>query len=227
MVIASETYVRTVVEASLRHLGLDTRGVGSLGELAAIVRDLPVGGILLELVTSIKSSPEEKEVTNELAHVYPFARFRLVGQDIRILGEGNSLDGFAQRCLHFNPRILRREARNARHVAVYLSRKPGFEDAEKAVTINMSEGGCLVFSSREWEIGDPVWLRFPGDEIAISGTVRFWRAWGHKGAPGIGVQFNVESPSTEPDPHRSCCDSQEGRAATGLSALRRADFPQP
>lgn len=162
-----------------------------------IVRDVPIGGILLELMTSIQSSPEEKEASNEFARVYPFARFRLVGRDIRILGEGNSLEAFAQRCRNFNPRTLRRDIRISRHLAVYLSRDPGFEDSEKAVTINVSEGGCFVYTSREWKIGDYVWLRLPAEEITIAATVCFWRAWGHKGTPGIGVRFNVESPLTE------------------------------
>ena len=194
VVIASDSHVRTIVEAAVRHLDLETKGIASLGELAAIVRDVPLGGILLELATSIRSTPEEKEVTNELTCVYPFARFRIVDHEIRILGEGNTLETFVERCRQFNPRVLRREGRISRHLSVYLSREPGFEEAEKAVTINMSKGGCLVFSSRKWSIGDLVWLRFPGEEIAISGTVRFWRAWGQKGIPGIGVQFNAEAP---------------------------------
>jgi len=191
VVIASDADVRSVIEAGLKHLGLDTRGISSLGELPAIVRDVPVGGILLELVTSLKSSAEEKEEAKEVLHLYPFARFRLVGDQINILGDGNSIEDFAARCRQAMPRVIRREARECRYLAVYLSADDGFEDAEKTVTINVSKGGCFVYSNREWRIGNCVWLRFLGQESAVSGTVRFWREWGNdEGIPGVGVKYD-------------------------------------
>jgi hypothetical protein len=201
VVIASDAGIRSVIEASLEPLGLHVKGLSSPGDLMGIVRDVPIGGILLELMTSIQSSPEEKEASNEFARVYPFARFRLVGHDVRILGEGNTLEAFAQRCRNFNPRILRRDIRISRNLAVYLSRDPGFEDSEKAVTINVSKGGCFVYTSRDWRIGDYVWLRLPGEEITIVATVCFWCAWGQKGTPGIGIRFNVESPLAASNSH--------------------------
>ncbi len=201
-VIASDSGIRAVIEASLNPQGLEPKGVSSLGELLSIVRDVPVAGILLELVTSIRSSPEEKEAAHELTRFYPFARCKLVGQEIRVIGEGNSLEAFAERCRQFDSRTLRRETRERKNLAVYLSPDHALDDAEKCVTIDVSKGGCFVYSSREWKVGDRVWLRFFRDEVVIPGTVCFWRAWGgNTGIPGIGVRFDVESPSTKAESH--------------------------
>ena len=190
VVVASSDDVRRVIAASLEDLGLDVRAVSALGELPVIVKEVAVGGILLELATSIQSSPEEKEEAHEITRLYAFARFRLLGDEVRILGAGNSLEAFAERCRQSRPRVTRREARERRHLGVYVSGDPGFEDAEKTVTIDISKGGCFVYSSREWRVGDSVWLRFPGEEADFSGTVRFWREWGNdREIPGIGIRF--------------------------------------
>lgn len=194
VVIASSAEVRRVVEDLLEDLGLDPLPVPSLGELLGVVKDVPVGGILLELGTSIKSSPEEKKAANEIARLYPFARFRVIGEEIRIHGDENSLEEFARRCQRSEPRVIRRETRVFRYLSVYLWRDQIPDDAEKTITINVSGGGCFIYSSRDWAIGDRVWLRMADGETAVSGTVRFWRAWGqNNGVPGIGVKFDVES----------------------------------
>ena len=193
VVIASSAQVRSVLEASLHDLRLQVRAISTLGELPTIAREAPVGGILLELTTSLQSPPEEKEATHEILRLYPFARFRLNGKTISTLGDGNSLEQFAERCRQFRPRVTRREVRERRHLAVYLGRDASLKDAEQTVTIDMSLGGCFVFSSRTWRVGDCVWLRFSGEEMARSGTVCFWRAWGSSGGiPGIGIRLDVE-----------------------------------
>jgi hypothetical protein len=195
VVIALDAEVRANVEAALKPHGLEARGIASLTELRAVVTSIPVGGILLELATSIKSSPLEKEASNELLGLFPFARFRLAGQEVSILGDEKSLEEFAQRCLRFKSRIVRRTHRESRYFAVYLSPDGQFEDAEKTVTINVGSGGCFAYSSREWKIGDRVWLRLHGEETVYSGSVCFMRSWGNNSAiPGIGLKFDVTPP---------------------------------
>jgi PilZ domain-containing protein len=193
VVIAGSADVRSAMEAPLRSLGLDVKGLASLGELASTLKDVQVGGILLELATAIKASPEDKEAANELMRFYPFARFRVIGEEVKVLGEEKSLEAFARQCGQFKPRGLRRETRENKHLAVYLSTDHLFDDAEEAVTINVSKGGCFVYSVREWRIGSSVWLRFLGDQVAISGNVCYWHAWGNnKVIPGIGIKFSAE-----------------------------------
>jgi len=90
---------------------------------------------------------------------------------------------------------MRKHAREARHLAVYLSPDEGFADAEKCVTLDVSEGGYFVYSVRLWNVGDHVWLKFPDQESVLSGIVRSFRPWGNnRFLPGIGVQVDQEQP---------------------------------
>ncbi|KAA6458614.1 PilZ domain-containing protein [Acidobacteria bacterium AB60] len=219
VVIANHPGVRTAMEAALASLGLQVRALSGLGELPATLKDTPVGGILLELATAIKASQQEKEAANELMRFYPFARFRVVGEEVRVLGQEKSLEAFARQCGQFTPRGVRRESRVNRNLAVYLARGSEFEDAEEAITINVSRGGCFVYSIREWKIGSVVWLRFLGDQVAISGTVCYWHAWGNnKVMPGIGIKFIVPSPFAETE---TVVDQES------LSKMPAAPMPPP
>jgi Tfp pilus assembly protein PilZ len=74
---------------------------------------------------------------------------------------------------------------------VYLSADETFQDAEKTTTANMSDSGCFVVSTREWDIGGRVWLKFLGNEIAVCGTVCSMQPWGNNQfLPGIGIEVD-------------------------------------
>jgi len=198
VVMAFDAEIRKLLEAQLRPLGLEAKGISSLGELPAVVTCTPVGGILLELATSVRSTPQEKDATHALLQLFPFARFRVTGSEVRILGDEKSLEEFALRCQQFEARIARRDSRENKYLAVYLSRDSRFEDAEKTITINVGKSGCFVYSNREWKPGETVWLRLSGDETALSGTVRYCHPWGNnKTIPGIGLQLNTTLPWAE------------------------------
>jgi hypothetical protein len=170
---------------------MDAVLLASLAELPRALETVVVCGILLELTLAIKASPPEKRITQDFVELYPSAKFRLAAPQVLIVGE--TLDGFVERCLKFKPRSARKSPRGVKHLAVHLSADQTFEDAEKAVTINTSEGGYFVYSSREWIIGSRVWLRFPGDKVAVRGTVRAFRPWGNnQSLPGIGIEVETK-----------------------------------
>jgi len=110
VVIAQREDTRNVIAASLKSLGMEVAGLASLGELPSVLEKMPVCGILLELATSIKASRPEKEATNDQLQLYPFARFKIVGKEIRVLGKGKSLATFVQHCRQFTSK--NRESRN-------------------------------------------------------------------------------------------------------------------
>ncbi|HUK30910.1 MAG TPA: PilZ domain-containing protein [Candidatus Acidoferrum sp.] len=168
--------------------------MASLGELPATLTKLPASGILLEVAASIKATQHDKEATHHLMELYPFAKFKLVGKEVMIFGKARSLGEFVHQCARFKPRTIRRETRETKHFAVYLSAEDTFEDAEQSVTINISQSGCFVYSIRQWSVGDRVWLRFLGNDFAICGTVFSWQPWGNnKLIPGIGIKLDVET----------------------------------
>jgi len=165
--------------------------LASPAELPAVLQKIRACGILLEVITLIKASPTDKKAIQDLLELYPFGKFKLAGNGVLILGK-ESVEQFVYECRNFNPRTLRKELRKSGHIAVYLSADGTFEDAEKVVTINLSVGGCFVYSIREWSIGKRVWLQFPGDAVVVCGTVCSWQPWGNnKIIPGIGVKLDA------------------------------------
>jgi Tfp pilus assembly protein PilZ len=193
VVVALIDETRIAIAASLEALGMEVRLLASLGELQATLQEIPVSGILLDLITSTKSSTLDKQSTHDLIQLYPNARFKIVGNDVLILGKEQSLERFVSDCRHFRPRTIRKSPRKIRHIAFFLSADDTFVDAEKVVTLNISDGGCFVYSTREWNIGDRVCLRFIDNDVVILGTVRWWQPWGNnKMIPGIGVRLDAE-----------------------------------
>lgn len=193
VVVGPSRDARSCVGASLRSLGMEATLLASVQELPEVLKTTPVCGILLEAVTSAKDSGKDTEGIHKLIDLFPFATFRVVSNKILILGEAESLEEFVEQCRGFTPRVIRREDRTTMHLAVQLSADYSFEDAEKAVTINVSDSGCFVYSIRKWTIGDRVWLRLLGDDVAISGTVCTWQPWGNnKFIPGVGIELDKE-----------------------------------
>jgi hypothetical protein len=189
VVIAINKTIREFVAGLLKSMEIDAVLLASLGELRPTLEKVPVCGILLELTTVITASASDKRDTQESLDLYPTAKFRFAGDQVLILG--GTLEQFVSRCGQFAPRKIRKGARETRFLAVYLSADETFQDAEKTTTANMSDSGCFVVSTREWDIGGRVWLKFLGNEIAVCGTVCSMQPWGNNQfLPGIGIEVD-------------------------------------
>jgi hypothetical protein len=189
VVIAKNQAIRDSVSLLLKLSGLDCLPLASLEELPDALAVHPISGILLELATGIRGSAQQKKAVQEVFGFYPSAKFRFADNQALIVGQ--TFDEFVQCCLQFAPRIKRSQERADSCLAVYLSADPSFSQAEKSVTINVSTGGCFVYSVREWRVGDPIWLRFYGETTTSHGAVRLCRPWGNnKVFPGIGVRLD-------------------------------------
>jgi hypothetical protein len=203
VVVALNEKTRDFIAVSLKTLEMKAVLLSSLGELRGTLGTVSVCGILLELASAITASEQDKKDTAELFELYPFAKFRLLDNTVRILGD--TLPGFVDKCRRFNPRTIRRGMREVRYLGVYLSADETFKDAEKVVTANISPGGCFVYSAREWGVGSRVWLKYFGDEAVVCGTVCSSQPWGNnKLLPGIGIRLDKDrrnpmiSPFDEP-----------------------------
>jgi Tfp pilus assembly protein PilZ len=191
VVIARDADTQNIIASSLKSEGANVTVLSALGDLPAVLKDIPVNGILLELITSTRSTSQEKQDTNDLIQFYCCARFKFVDNQVRILGHGMTLEQFVSDCRVAKPRTIRKNVRKVRHIALLLSADDEFTSAEKTVTIDISDEGCFVFSSEEWGIGDRVWLRLLDNDCVLTGTVRSWQPWGNnKKMPGIGIQLD-------------------------------------
>jgi len=188
VVIAMEPETRDFMAHSLEAMGTEVILLPGLGKLSQIVKEVPISGILLEVMTGIKAGTREKEAAREFFEMYPFGKFKLSERKVVLLGE--SLDKFVMRCREFEPRIVRDKSRHLRFLPVLLSRDATFSDAEKSVTTNISEDGIFLFSAQDWDVGSRVWVRFYGEDAVMAGIVRRWTPWGTAGSmPGIGVHL--------------------------------------
>lgn len=165
----------------------------SLNELTGILRTVPTNGIVLDIITSTKATAEEKQETNDLLQLYPHVKVKTIGDEIKIIGVNKSLKQFVHDCLSFKSRVIRRCDRPIRYAGVYLSANSDFDNAEKAVTLNITDDGCFVYTANDWKVGDRVWLHFKENGRKEHGVVVWIQPWGNnKKMPGIGINIVLD-----------------------------------
>jgi hypothetical protein len=196
IVVAKNEETCTAIVQAVQAEGASAVASSSLKDLPGILREVPTNGILLDIITSTKASAEEKQETNDLLQLYPHAKVKVTEDGIKIIGINKSLKQFVHDCQSFKARVIRACDRPIRYTGVYLSADNNFEDAEKAVTLNITDGGCFVYTAHEWKVDDRVWLHFKEDDRIRLGVVRWVQPWGNsRRMPGIGINF-IQDPDT-------------------------------
>lgn len=180
----------------------------SVADMFEILLRIPFNGLVLDVPTAIKATEKEKALLQDLSDVYPTLRVRWdarAGQ-IRGLLLGQTLNGadpvgdFMDRFCRSRPaRTCRKNKRYQLHFNALLSSEETVREgrAEKVFTVDISEGGCYLFSSRSWENRDVAWVRFIelSDPTPIRLEVRRCVRWGEGlQIPGIGAQFSEIPP---------------------------------
>jgi len=193
VVVAKSEKTRRSIVKIVEMEGGSALGVASLAELLTVLEETPVSGIILDLITSTKASAQEKLETNEPIQLYPNIKVKVIEDQVNTLGKGMTLGQFVHDCQAFKPRSIRKSIRRERHIAFFLSRDNSFSAIEKVVTLNISDGGCFICSTSDWQVGERVWLRFIDNDCVMSGVVVWWQPWGNnKKMPGIGIRFDFD-----------------------------------
>ncbi|OQY18735.1 MAG: hypothetical protein B6I36_06265 [Desulfobacteraceae bacterium 4572_35.1] len=160
-------------------------------------------GLLVDIVSSIKASTEDRAVIKELMEVYPSLRLRWDPEsgEIRTLmtgagvGQKISIAQFVDSyCTSFTPQALRLYQRREIHCSVLCSVYQQMPDSasERTVTVDLSVGGCFLYFSYSLDVGTTLWLRFVdfADNTPIKVEVVWCRDWGKSmKMPGAGVRF--------------------------------------
>jgi len=194
VIVIRDNETRRMIAEAIASAGEETINLTSLADLPEVLRTVPVSGIMVGVVAATKAAAAEKQQTHEMIQFYPHVRIKGIGSELAILGNASTLKEFINECQQFQPRTIRKSERRIRHIAFLLSADEHFADQEKTVTMNISEGGCFVYSTRTWQVGDRVWLKFADNERVVTGTVRWWQPWGNnKRIPGIGICFDAAS----------------------------------
>jgi Tfp pilus assembly protein PilZ len=162
-------------------------------------------GIFLDLHTKMKAIYKNKDLVYGLVENFPVCQLKINDQTGEIDCFHHSqkcgdtmLDFINNECRKFVPRTIRSDTRKDMHLNVILYKDKDGAQPEFSATINISKGGCFVFSTHEREIGDKVWIQIMEltDNELISGQIRHVARWGESmRIPGIGVEFRSISAS--------------------------------
>ena len=201
LLIAREGETRKKYQEAITALGVEVVVVSSLKKTDRVLMDLSYHGVIIDMRTKIEILRDDNELVYTALRKFPVAHLNLESRtgDIRLFYSGQkagaTLEDFVNlECRPFTPRILGFCLRKQVHLNVVLSKNKEFspEHCERTVTVDISGGGCFVFSVRDWKPGDSAWLSIKElqDNTPICGLVRWCLKWGERmQVPGIGLKF--------------------------------------
>jgi hypothetical protein len=192
---------QTYIE-KMRSPEIQVDAVSSLSELYQRLLENRYSGILIDIKTKMRATGREKELIHNLLEVFPVVQLNLdrASGEIRSLFFGQSegggtIEDFLQKeCSSFRPRSIRADSRKDVNLNVLLAETEEYLEpgAVRTVTLNISKGGCFIYSTREWALQTLVsfTIKEISDPKPITGEVRWQIPWGTSTRiPGIGVRF--------------------------------------
>lgn len=188
---------------AIRPYGIQVDTVSSFLELRRLLTENVYNGIMIDLKTKIKGQWEDKELAYEILEQFPLVQLKFEEKTGSILtlyygqsAGGGTLDTFINEdCRSFTPRSIRSSARKKIHFNVIISKSGNFSEDHifRSVTIDISKGGCFMYSTDNWELNQQMMFTIKelDDNKPILSEVRWIRTWGKAmQIPGIGVKFD-------------------------------------
>lgn len=201
---AGKAYGTAVSETGAQH---DV--ASSFEQMASLAMERPYNGLMIDILTLVRCSKEEKVIAYDSINIYPVLRVKWESKQKRIslgpLEQSFSPDlesvlkfFIENRCSAFKGRALRRHKRKPANLNLLFSRHPTFPEEEtwRAFTVTISRGGIFLHTVQHLEEGEQIWLKFvdQAGEAPIPGTVRWTLPWGvSRAIPGVGVKFEALS----------------------------------
>jgi Tfp pilus assembly protein PilZ len=198
---------------ALGGIGVTYDIASSFAEMSCLAVENSYNGLLVDILTLVRSSKEEKVIAYECFNLYPVLRVKWENKKKKInlspLEQAFSPDTesalkffIESRCRPFPARSLRRHNRKNYNLSVLLSPDGLFTEQGtiKTFTLNIAPGGVFLHTTQEFELGQTVWLRFLefSDQAPIAATVRWSLEWGESRCiPGIGLKFDQLSQDQE------------------------------
>ena len=180
----------------------------SFEDLYKAIVKIPYNGILIDMPTKITTLSNDKERVDSILKRYPVARLTFndksgqlcVFYSNQVAGSGTLEDFITKQCRSFTARTIRSNRRRDIVFNVILSKTKNIsdQDSERTVTMNISRGGCFIFSIGDWEVNNDAWfiIKELTDQAPIRGLVKWKIDWGNEmSVPGIGIQFTDISDS--------------------------------
>ncbi|ACH37746.1 PilZ domain protein [Citrifermentans bemidjiense Bem] len=190
----------------------------SFQEMSALATDRVYNGIVVDILTLVRCSKEEKVIAYEIINLFPVLRVKWEPRHKKIKltpleqsfspDTDSALRFFIQtRCKAFPARSLRKEKRKLVNLNLLYCRDNRFLDGEacKSFTINISPTGVFLHTMEEFRVGETIWLRFLefADQTPVEATVCWSQRWGvTRCVPGAGVKFESLTESQRQDVDR-------------------------
>jgi hypothetical protein len=207
ILVCKEGPARLAYLCEAKSVGIEVDSVATFGELLKSMTTTAYQRVMIDLVTSVKASKEEKSLVHDILKVFPMLQLKWESETNTIFtisygnqSRGSSLAHFiTQECQPFKPRAIRLNARKSINFNILLSRQEDINEstAEHTVIINTSKSGCFVFSCDNWSDASEAWLVICElqDKTPILGEIRRWVPWGKTMTiPGIGIRFKQIKP---------------------------------
>ena len=218
--VQDDTACRKYLEV-LSVLGVKVFVSPSFFHLSEELRRQTYHGLLFDMPTKMRALKENKTEVYRLAEKFPVAHLQRDRQTDTVRcfhagwQAGRTLDDFIlQRCQGGVPQKISASTRKELHLPVLVFRHGESKRPERAITSNISAGGCFIISGRSWTTGHEIFLAFPElqDKERIRAQIRSVMPWGmgHE-IPGIGVRFLELSPSQTTE-LESLCRLTDGAA---------------
>jgi len=179
--------------------------VANFTDMSCKVIDNAYNGLLIDILTLVRCSKEEKVIAYDCINLYPAMRVRWESKQKKIKlspleqtfspDADSALRSFIDnRCRQFPARSLRRHKRKSIHLNVFLSPDGSFseETTSKTFTVNISSGGLFLHTTQSFQPGATLWLRVIdlADQTPIAAKVSWSVEWGSaRCIAGVGMSF--------------------------------------
>lgn len=210
---AGEAYTQ-----ALAGIGVSSDVAGSFEEMSAMAIRNRYNGFLVDILTLVRCSKDEKVIAYEVINLFPVLRVKWEPRHKKIklspLEQSFSPDTDSalrffveQRCKSFPARSLRRHQRRQVNLNLLYSLDPEFAEgsAHRSFTVNVGAGGVYLHAMHDFKEGDKLYLRFVEfpDQTPIPATVRWSQPWGEtRCIPGVGIIFDALTAKQEKTLHR-------------------------
>ena len=208
LLLSSNTEAISTCCKALEASGVCYEVAESIADMHLRLLNAPFNGLVLDVMATVSATQKERLLIQEISETYPVLRLRWHNsrKQIRglvlgeILDKKDPLGDFVARfCLPGRGRIFREDKRYSIHLNVLLSkdRSCSEQQAEKTVTLNLSQNGCFIVTSHDWRDVKTAWIRLMelSDQTPILVEIRNFLPWGEQSRmPGIGVKFKDLQP---------------------------------
>lgn len=176
--------------------------VSSFGDLYTSLKEIPYHGVMIDLATSVSATIAEKELIRRIQNAFPIILLKWENNAgvIRTFSYGKTTENLTledfiyKTCGSTQARKFRSNQRKNINFNIILSRDNFFnaKNSVRTITINVSKGGCFIYSVEEWKLSSNVWFIINDlkNTIPIIGEVKQYYEWGKTmRIPGVGVAY--------------------------------------